>query len=313
MNGLELSRSFFEEYGRPMLEREFPELLPLLAAGLIGSGSECVGFDDGVSEDHDFEPGFCIFLPGEEVIGRRNVFLLERAYAKLPREYRGYTRPLMQPAGGARRGVISLPDFTLQKTGTRDGRLTEEQWFSVPEQELFELTGGELYFDNYGELTRIRGELSYFPEDIRRKKLAGQLFLMAQSGQYNYLRCYDHGEPQAAQLAVFEFVKSSVSAAFLINKKYQPYYKWCFRALRTLPALSGIGELLEPLMTSPNTADTVIRKADLIEETAAAVIAELKAQGMTKASCGDLEKHAYSVNDTVSAPWIRNLHLLAGI
>ena len=64
MNGLELSRAFFEECGRPMLEESFPSLLPYLAAGLCGSGSECFGYDDALSRDHDFEPGFLLFLPG---------------------------------------------------------------------------------------------------------------------------------------------------------------------------------------------------------------------------------------------------------
>jgi len=313
MNGLELSRGFFEEFGRPMLENDFSGLLPFLAAGLIGSGSECSGFDDAVSEDHDFEPGFCIFIPNENVPDRRDAFLLERAYAKLPREYEGYTRPLMQPAGGARRGVILLSDFIHERTGTYDGRLSVEQWFSTPEQDLFELTGGELYFDNFGLLSRVREELIYYPEDIRRKKLAGQLLLMAQSGQYNFLRCYDHGEPAAAQLAVFEFVKSCTAVIFLLNRKYRPYYKWCFRAMRDLPLLADTAELLESLMTSPNTAETVIGKADLIEEAAGRVIRELIAQQLTKASCGDLEKHAYSVNDTVGSPSIRNLHILTAI
>ena len=41
MKGLELARAFYNEYGAPMLEREFPELLPCLCVGLVGSGSEC--------------------------------------------------------------------------------------------------------------------------------------------------------------------------------------------------------------------------------------------------------------------------------
>ena len=57
MNGLELAAAYFEEYGRPMLESEFPQLLPYLAVGLVGSGSECFGFDDDISRDHDMEPG----------------------------------------------------------------------------------------------------------------------------------------------------------------------------------------------------------------------------------------------------------------
>ena len=82
MNGLELSRAFFESHGKHMLEQDFPGLLPLLAVGLFGSGSECFGYDDDVSRDHDYEPGFCIFLPGEELNRRRAELLLERAYHK---------------------------------------------------------------------------------------------------------------------------------------------------------------------------------------------------------------------------------------
>ena len=42
MKGLELSRAYFEQFGRPMLEEQFPGLLPYLAVGLFGSGSECL-------------------------------------------------------------------------------------------------------------------------------------------------------------------------------------------------------------------------------------------------------------------------------
>ena len=67
-----------------MIREQFSEGEGRIAAGLTGSGSECYGYDDEVSADHDFEPGFCLFLPGEDVLDRRTAFLLERAYAKLP-------------------------------------------------------------------------------------------------------------------------------------------------------------------------------------------------------------------------------------
>ena len=52
MQGLELAKRYYEKVGRPMLERDFPELLPRLAAGLVGEGSECLGFDDAISQSH---------------------------------------------------------------------------------------------------------------------------------------------------------------------------------------------------------------------------------------------------------------------
>ena len=313
MKGLELSRAYFEEYGRPMLEAEFPELLPLLAVGLVGAGSECLGFDDDVSRDHDFEPGFCIFIPGEGALSRQAAFKLERAYAKLPKEYGGITRQLLSPVGGARRGPIRTAEFFAGKVGSTDGTLTTEQWLNTPEHALLEATNGEIWFDNFGEVTAIRERLAYYPEDVRRKKLAGQLLLMAQAGQYNYRRCVAHGETAAAQLAAFEFTRATASVIFLLNRRYQPFYKWAFRALRAQLKLAIEAELLEWLITTGNEPEQAEEKADVIEAIAADIIDELQAQGLTQAICGDLEKHAYSVNDGIAGADLRNAHILAAV
>ena len=313
MNGIELAKAYYEECGRPMLEEQFPGVLPLIACGLAGSGSECLGFDDEVSRDHDFEPGFCIFLPGEDVVDRRTAFLLERAYAKLPKEFRGFSRSPIPPAGGARHGVMRSEEFFLEKTGSADGILTVEQWLTVPEQSLLEAAGGEIFTDPYGEVSRIRERLSYYPEDIRRKKLAGNLMLMAQSGQYNYLRCLKHGEKAAAQMAAFEFARSTMRTVFLLNRRYLPYYKWSFRAMRALPELSLHAELLEYLITTDNEPEMAEAKYDVMEGIASDVIDVLVDEELTKAVCGDLGKHAQSVNDGIKDADIRNMNILAAV
>lgn len=87
MKGLELSKGFMKPTARRCLK--FPELEDKLAIGLVGDGSECLGYDDDISRDHDFEPGFCIFVPDD--IDSRTEFRLERAYAKLPRALRVWT------------------------------------------------------------------------------------------------------------------------------------------------------------------------------------------------------------------------------
>ena len=313
MNGLELSRAYYESYGRPMLERDFPDLLPLIAVGLTGSGSECYGYDDEVSRDHDFEPGFCIFLPDETVVDRSRAFRLERAYAKLPKTMDGASRSLAGPTGGARRGVLRTAEFFADKVGAPDGRLTSEQWLRLPDYALSEATNGEIFTDGYGEVTRIRAALSAQPEDIRLKKLAGHVLLMAQAGQYNYGRCLRHGETGAAQLAVGRFADSAMQAVFLLNRVYMPYYKWAFRAMRALPKLGLLAELLEYLLTTDNDGERAGEKQDVIEGIAADIIDELVVQGLTKANCGDLEKHAYSIQDGIRDAGIRNMHILAAV
>lgn len=313
MNGLELSRAYFETYGLPMLQRDFPDVLPYLAAGLFGSGSECFGFDDAVSTDHDFEPGFLLLLPGEDVVDRRTAFLLERAYAKLPKEFMGVRRAALSPVGGARKGVQRTADFFSRTVGAPDGALTLQQWLTASQQSLLEATNGEIFLDNFGEVTRIRQSLSAYPSAVRLKKLAGHLLLMAQAGQYNYRRTLLHGETDAAQLAVFEFVRHAVSVIFLLNERYAPYYKWTFRALRMLKTLPLEAEIFAYLLTTGNEPALAEDKYDAIEGVCADVIDELQKQNLTDAVCGDLEKHAYSVNDRIDDAAIRNLHVLAAV
>ena len=147
MNGLEISEAYFEAYGMPMLQRDFASLLPHVAAGLFGSGSECFGFDDELSRDHDFDPGFMLLLPGEDVVDRKQEFALERAYAALPREFEGVARPKMAPVGGPRRGVMRMADFLAEKTGSADGALTVDQWLAVPSFALAEAVNGKVFYD----------------------------------------------------------------------------------------------------------------------------------------------------------------------
>ncbi len=313
MKGLELSEHFYRTYGEPMLKEQFPSLLPHLAVGLFGAGSECFGFDDEVSRDHDFEPGFMLLLPDESVIDRKAAFQLERAYGKRPKEYSGFTRSAVAPVGGPRHGVLRAGEFFTEKVGSPDGVLTVSQWLTVPEHALAEAVNGKLFFDGSGAVTRIREGLSRYPEDVRKKKLAGHLLLMAQAGQYNYTRCLRHGETGAAQLAACAFVKSAMAVVFLLNNVYQPYYKWSFRAMRALPKLSLLAETMEYLLSTDNEPALAETKHDMIEDAAADVIDELQSQGLTKAICGDLEKHAYSVNDRIADGDIRNLHILSAV
>ena len=336
MKGLEIARAYYEQYGEPMLRDRFPGLMPFVAAGLAGSGSECWGFDDEISRDHDFEPGFCLFLPGEDVVDRRTAFELERAYAALPKEFMGLRRSLVAPVGGPRHGVLRTAEFMTDKVGKADGNLSLMEWLYMPEFSLAEAVNGEIFMDGYGEVTAIRERLRRRPEDVRLKKLAGQLLLMGQSGQYNYRRCLQHGEAAAAQLAAVEFVKSTMAAVFLLNDVYQPYYKWCFRAMRALPKLALTAELLEYLLTTDNEPDTAEEKSRVMEGIAADVIGELREQGLlgelreqgltgtdvnretqgrglTGAVGADLEKYAYMVNDMISDAQVRNMHILAAV
>lgn len=314
MNGIELSKSYYKTFGEPMLRAEFPDLLPYIAVGFVGSGSDRYGFDDDISRDHDFEPGFCIFLPDETIVDRKSAFRLERAYAKLPKEHLGVKRQILSPVGGNRNGVLRTAEFYLGAVGSETGTLSVDAWLHIPDYALAEATNGEVFFDEYGEFSAIRKSLSEMPLDIRKKRLAGNILLMAQAGQYNFERCIRHGEPEAAQLALNEFVLATMRSLFLLNKKYMPYYKWCFKALQSLPCADVLHPALSSLLFGDNSNPTVaMQKCETVEFICGMVIDLLHEQKLTSMHCADLERHAYSVNDKITDNEIRSMHILSGI
>ncbi len=310
MKGIELSEKFYTLYGAPMIREQFSHLEHLIAVGIAGSGSECMGFDDEVSKDHDFEPGFCLFLPDEETVDLRAQFALERAYSRLPSEFMGYKRNPISPVGGKRHGVIRMSEFFDAKTGRPDGTLSNSDWFFVPEQSLIEATNGKIFRDDLGIFSKVREALTYMPEDVRLKKLAGNLIIMGQAGQYNYSRCIARGENAAAQLAAVEFVKSAMHTVFLLNRQYLPYYKWSFKALSALPRLSELYSPLEYLISSGNEAVEKIKKSAVIEEICTKIFTELCHDSLTSYLGNEAEGHAYSVNDKIKNSEIRNLHIM---
>lgn len=313
MKGLELSKRFYEDFGKPMLETQFAEYISYIAVGLMGSGSECYGFDDNISHDHDFEPAFCIFIPNENIIDSKTAFKLEHAYEKLPRQYLGFNRNTYAAVGGNRHGVIRIEDFFEAKVGSKDGQLSVKEWLTIPEFSFCEAVNGEVFSDNYGKLTEIRNRLSYYPKDIHLKKLAGNLLIMGQSGQYNYARCISRNETAAAQLAIIEFVKSATNVIFLLNKKYMPYYKWQFFALKQLPLLSDTAPALEYLISSSNTKQNFEKKIKIIEDICVKIANELKNQDILDKPTVEMEQQAYVVNNNISDGQIRNLHILSGV
>ena len=65
--GMELSRRFYWEAVRPVLDRLCPGVAH--SAALIGSGSETLGFDDEMSRDHNWGPRLQLFLRPERLGG----------------------------------------------------------------------------------------------------------------------------------------------------------------------------------------------------------------------------------------------------
>ncbi len=312
MQGLEIAREYYLQHGKPMLEEQFPDVIDRIAVGLAGEGSECLGFDDEISRDHDFEAGFCLWITEEDE--QEFGFRLQRAYSKLPKEFMGLQKSMLSPVGGNRHGVIPIEKFYTRFLGVATAPDCVERWLYTPGSSLLAASNGEVFADPLGIFSSVREVLlAGYPEDIRRKKLAAHTVLMAQAGQYNYARCLARGEQGAAQLAVFEFVKHVISAIYLLNNRYEPFYKWAYRGLKELPVLGHIGDAMQALTEFDNTPSNAETKQAVIEDIATLLIREFKVQNLSKAICADLEKHAYSILDGVQDAKLRNTHIMEGV
>ena len=244
IKGMELSREFYERIGKPVLEELFPEYMEQAAVGLAGEGSECYGFDDVLSMDHDYGPGFCVWLPCKEYeeAGEK----MNQIYDALPKEYRGVTEKITRLEAAGRRGVLEINAFYKKFLGTDRVPETLRGWMIIPEHYLAAAVNGMVFEDRLGKFTEIREQLlNYYPEDVRLKKIAARAIVMAHSGQCNYNRMMQRHDTVAAVLALGEFIRAALSMVYLLNKKYAPYYKWSWRGLEGVEKLQGVRKLIE--------------------------------------------------------------------
>ena len=297
-----------------MLEREFGDVVSRIAVGRAGHGSECFGYDDEVSRDHDYFTGFCLWITEEDE--RDFGFRLERAYARLRKEFppdgagEGGEIQGSSRLGDAEDGVIAIGDFYRRHLGFPGVPENWRQWLYTPAHAFAEATNGAVFRDDLGMFSGIRDAiLNGMPEDVRRKKIAARAVFMAQSGQYNYMRCLRHGEPGAAALALGEFVRNAAEMVFLLNRRFAPYYKWVFRAMRDLPKLGHLSVVLTDLLTSSDPGEA---KAAKIEKLCMEIVSELKAQGLSDFDDVYLEPHAFAIQSGICDHEIRELHIMEG-
>ena len=310
--GLELCFRYYADIGAPMLSERFPEYVDRIAAGLVGDGSECFGFDDAISRDHDWGPGFCLWLtaPDEAAIGSA----LQGAIEALPQTFAGVAGRNTSRLVHRRTGVFEIGRFYQRFLGIDRPPETLDEWRRLPESYLAAATNGRVFCDPLGAFTAFREKLLvFYPEDIRLKMIASRCMTMAQAGQYNYQRCLKRGEYVAAQRAEAQFIDAAISMVFLLNRRYKPYYKWMHRAVRELPVLgAAIHHLTEELVTCPDRhrGPALYRqKVHLIERICARVIAVLKDQELSTGTSDFLLDHGPQVRSRIQDPGISALDL----
>jgi hypothetical protein len=300
MKGLDLCRKFFELHGAPMISKEFYDFRYRIAAGMVGEGSECLGFDDWISRDHDWGPGFCLWLNDIDfdAIGKR----LQSAYDRLPQVFMGFIRKPGQ-LSNQKVGVFRISDFYKRFTGLTHAPKTNLQWIRQSDEYLCVCTSGEVFSDPLGRFSKIRQTLlDFYPEDVRMFKIACLCASCARSGQYNFMRCAKRRETFAATYALHDFCSDIMGTVFLLKRRFPPFFKWKHRAIKDLGTLgSAVHDQVNTLMKIREDKDRQI----IIENLSLSIIEELKNQGLSHSNSDFLLDHSLSIQSRISDALIR--------
>lgn len=300
-------REFYEKYGRSMIRNEFPEYENRIAVGLAGEGSDCFGFDDSISADHDYAPGFCMWLTNEdyEKIGSQ----LQAAYDNLIKKVYSYgqTDRFIRD----RRGVSTISDFynKIFRISCDFQNGCAVNYLNVHEFQLAAATNGEVFRDDLGIFTRVRKKLmEHYPQDILRRKLAQELHEFSQYAQSNYPRMMARGDQLTSNLCVAKAVENVMNIYYLLNGTYAPYYKWKRKGLERISGTSSIIKILDEIAATPcqgyawksevyspvrlNNEDRMVM---LFEKAAGEILDELKKKGFASGDELFLETHIAEV------------------
>lgn len=314
MRGLKLSQLYYEEY-QSGLKEILGEDFARVSVGLCGQGSECFGFDDEISRDHDFGPGFCIFT--DEDIYKKYGKELKKYYKELPKEFMEVKR-LTSSHGKGRVGVLKTKEFYFANLGIDQEPKNPSQWYQLSEARLAMITNGKIFHEGNDEFMKLRRTFQgFYPEEVKLKKMASRFAVIAQAGQYNWRRCMMREDYVAAHFALDLFMKNAISAIYLLNDQYMPFYKWAHYGMENLRILRSMKEVFSWLATANKEMAEIVTingtvKYDvsvLIETVSGEIVKECVNQGLLQKPVDFLEDGAARMQASIKDELLKKLPL----
>lgn len=283
--GLSRSEKLAEKV-KNLIYIQMPFMRDRICIALAGKGSECLGFDDEISSDHDNQT--------------RCLLLLDDSDFEM---YFSQVSDLIHKHISEEVTIQKITDFYSFYTSFPYGPITIEDYRNIPEEYLCSATNGKVFIDNLGKFTSIRNRmLRYYPQDFIYKKLSYHLNNIAQSGQYNYPRLLKRRDIVAMNFALNEFVKHYINVVHILNKKYTPFYKWSFRNLENLDILGNYTISSLNLLFDSND----IEKEKIINDMCIRLVQELNSRNITKSKIDFLTYQADEITQKISDINLRN-------
>jgi hypothetical protein len=274
---VDVSRDFFFDVLKPVLEREFPLETSQTAFGVFGYGSEVLQFDDEYSSDHHWGLRINALMPDYLFEGRQEE-LLRVVGDKLPATYRGHS---LREGFSGDKGLLlaSLEGYLRSTIGADQPPETYEEWLRIPEEDIIHIVNGEIWWDESGCFTAIRAAfLEYYPEPVRLRKIAHWCRYFSGMGSYALKRAILRGNEYYAAVAFGKAIRWGVQLAFMLDKQYYPYDKWIMAYFRRLPRLA---QPLVPMVDEAVELSTPWeRKLELLDRMADVLDATMVADGI---------------------------------
>ncbi len=252
--GLELNEGFYIDVIRPILQSHFPNIE--YSAGLIGYGSDVLGFDTPISMDHNWGPRVIIFLSEEDFTKYKSE--IDNCFkTNLPNEYIGFPTNFSNPKSDGVQSmewsetgevnhlitITTIRDFLNESVGvTSIEGIKTKDWLKFSNQGLIEITKGKVFHDGLNKLNFIRDFFRFLPEDILKLKLAA-LWNYISNEEAFIGRNRDIGENIGARLISTRIINALMKICFYLEKEYIPYSKWITKAFRNLKCYNTMSKL----------------------------------------------------------------------
>jgi len=259
--GLKLSELFYSEAAKPILDAFFPQVAH--SAGLLGWGSEVLGYDDVQSSDHHWGPRFLLFLSAQDY-EQHNKPIRDALSQHLPHRFKGYSTSFGEPdevgvrlpsetdSGPVNHMICveTIEGFFRWYLGCNPyGPLTAADWLSFSEHKLLAVTRGKVFHDGLGELEDIRRKFHYYPHDVWLYQLAAQWIKIFEDREF-ISRCGDVGDELGSMVIAARQVNKLMRLCFLMERNYAPYTKWFGTAFTELECASELGPIFRDVLVS---------------------------------------------------------------
>lgn len=260
--GLQLNKGFYYDIVKPLIDKEYPNIR--YAAALTGHCSDVFGFDDYKSTDHVWGPRLQIFLEEENYYTLKDDLDTLFRY-NLPFEYKGFPTNYKAVEGWFNNAYMQYKKaypinhfieietvnsfFNRDIVINKDWKIDFNDWLAYPVQNLLELTSGEVFYDDIGDLTKARQALAFFPDEVL--VLRTYILWKAINEEQAFIgRCAEKNDRIGESLITSRIINKLMKICFYYEKKYFPYSKWFGVAFSKLKIAKSVSTLIEKVITS---------------------------------------------------------------